>query len=136
MAKFEILPHTADGKFRAFGKTREEQFGNAVLAMFSYMFDTKKVSPKIKKQVSAEGKDEKALLYRWLEEFLVLLDTDHFIPSKIDKIKITKSPKGFEIAGSMLGDTIGKHKHIGSVKAVTYSEMDIKKDFVQVVVDL
>lgn len=136
MVKFEILPHTADGKFRAFGRTREEQFCNAVLAMFSFMFDIKKVEPKIKKEIIAKGKDEKALLYRWLEEFLILLDTDAFIPCKCGKIKISKTADGFEIKGSMLGNRVGKHKHIGSVKAVTYSEMEIKKDFVQVVVDL
>ncbi|MBN1644877.1 archease [Candidatus Woesearchaeota archaeon] len=136
MKNFEILPHTADGKFRAFGNSKETQFGNAVLAMFSYMFKIKEVKPKIKKEVTASGKDEKALLYRWLEEFLVLLDTDAFIPCKIDKIKISKTKQGFEITGSMFGDKIGKHKHVGSVKAVTYSEMEIKKDFVQVVVDL
>ena len=136
MVKFKILEHTADGKFRAFGKSRERQFGNAVLAMFSYMFDIKKINPKIKKQVKVSAKDEKALLYRWLEEFLVLLDTTQFIPSKIDKIKITKKSNKWEIIGSMLGNKVGKHKHIGSVKAVTYAEMEIKKDFVQVVVDL
>ncbi|MBD3361255.1 archease, partial [Candidatus Woesearchaeota archaeon] len=125
MAKFEILEHTADGKFRAFGKSMERQFGNAVLAMFSFMFDIKKVNPKIEKQVKVSAKDKKALLYRWLEEFLVLLDTDQFIPSKVDKIKITKTTKGWEIQGSMLGNKVGKHKHIGSVKAVTYSEMEI-----------
>ncbi|MBW2978849.1 archease [Candidatus Woesearchaeota archaeon] len=136
MVKFKILEHTADGKFRAFGKSRERQFGNAVLAMFSYMFDIKKINPKIKKQVKVSAKDEKALLYRWLEEFLVLLDTAQFIPCKIDKIKITKKSNKWEIIGSMLGNKVGKHKHIGSVKAVTYAEMEIKKDFVQVVVDL
>jgi SHS2 domain-containing protein len=136
MAEFEILPHTADGKFRAFGKSREEQFGNAVLAMFSFMFDFKKVKARKKKEVHASGKDEKALLYSWLEEFLVMLDTDAFIPCQMGDIKITKTQAGFEIKGTMLGDNIGEHKHIGSVKAVTYAEMEIEDDFVQVVVDL
>jgi len=136
MKNFDILEHTADGKFRAYGRTREKQFGNAVLAMFSYMFDINKVKPKIKKEVKLSAKDEKALLYRWLEEFLILLDTGQFIPSKVDKITIKKTKEGFEIHGSMLGDKVGKHRHIGSVKAVTYSEMEITDKYVQVVVDL
>ncbi len=136
MKTFEILPHTADGKFRAFGRSREEQFGNAVIAMFSFMFNLKELRPKKKKQVTAKGKDEKALLYSWLEEFLALLDTDAFIPCKVGSIKISKTKSGFEISGTMLGDDVGKHKHIGSVKAVTYAEMEITKDYVQVVVDL
>lgn len=136
MKTFEILEHTADGKFRAFGKSREEQFGNAVLAMFSFMFELKQLKPKKKRQVTATGRDEKALLYNWLEEFLVLLDTDAFIPCQIEDIKISKTKSGFEIKGIIRGDDVGKHKHIGSVKAVTYAEMEIEKDFVQVVVDL
>ena len=134
--KFEILPHTADGKFKAFGKSLEEQFGNAVLAMFSFMFKIDEIEPKIRKKIHAKGNDEKSLLYNWLEEFLYLLDAEAFIPSKVEKVKITTTEKGFEITGVFLGDKVGTHKHIGSVKAITYSEMEIKNDFVQVVVDL
>lgn len=136
MKKFDILPHTADGKFRAYGKDLEEQFGNAVLAMFSFMFKLEDVKPKIKKKVNAKGKDKKALLYNWLEEFLVLLDLDAFIPSKIEDIKIKKTADGFEINGIVLGDKVGEHQHIGSVKAMTYAEMEITDKYVQVVVDL
>ncbi|MBW2999096.1 archease [Candidatus Woesearchaeota archaeon] len=136
MKKFDILEHTADGKFRAYGKNLEEQFGNAVLAMFSFMFKLEDIEPKIKKEVKATGKDKNALLYNWLEEFLVLLDLDAFIPCKIKEIKITKTDKGFEAKGIVLGDSVGEHKHIGSVKAMTYAEMEITPEYVQVVVDL
>jgi SHS2 domain-containing protein len=136
MKKFDILEHTADGKFRAYGKDLEEQFGNALLAMFSFMFKIEDIEPEIKKEVKAAGRDEKALLYNWLEEFLVLLDTDAFIPSKIENIKIKKAKGGFEIQGSVLGDSADKYEHVGSVKAVTYAEMEITPKYVQVVVDL
>ena len=134
--KYEILPHTADGKFKAFGESLEERFGNAVLAMFSFMFKIDEIEPKIRKKIHATGNDEKSLLYSWLEEFLYLLDAEAFIPSKVEKIKITKTAKGFEITGVLLGDKVGEHKHIGSVKAITYAEMEIKDNYVQVVVDL
>jgi len=39
MERYRILPHTADGKFRAFGATREEAFANAALAAASLMWD-------------------------------------------------------------------------------------------------
>lgn len=136
MKKFDILEHTADGKFRAYGKNLEEQFGNALLAMFSFMFKIEGVKPEIKKEVKATGSDEKALLYNWLEEFLVLLDTDAFIPGRIENIKIKKTKDGFEIKGSVLGGSAENYEHVGSVKAVTYAEMEITDNFVQVVVDL
>ena len=136
MKKFDILEHTADGKFRAYGKNLEEQFCNALLAMFSFMFNLDNVKAKIKKKVQVKGKDEKALLYNWLEEFLALLDIDAFIPKKIEDIRIKKTVDGFEINAIILGDSVGEHNHIGSVKAMTYAEMDITPEYVQVVVDL
>lgn len=136
MKKFDVLEHTADGKFRAYGKDLEEQFGNAVLAMFSFMFNLDNVKAKIKKKIHLKGKDEQALLYNWLEEFLALLDIDAFIPSKIEEIRIKKTPDGLEINAIILGDSVGDHDHIGSVKAMTYAEMEITPEYVQVVVDL
>lgn len=135
MKRFEILEHTADGKFRAFGKTREEQFSNAVSAVFSFMFESK-VASKLEKEISISAKDEKALLYKWIEEFLYLLDADSFIPAKVKEIKISKSKGVFMLNAVVLGDASNKYKSIGSVKAVTYAEMELGKDYVQVVVDL
>ena len=43
MQKFKYLQHTADAKFQAFGKTLEEAFCNAALAMVSLMWDPEKI---------------------------------------------------------------------------------------------
>ena len=40
--QYEYLEHTADVKFLAYGKTLEEVFENAALAMFNVMIDTEK----------------------------------------------------------------------------------------------
>jgi SHS2 domain-containing protein len=50
MEKFKFFEHTADVEFEAYGKTLEEAFENAALAMFSVMTDTIKVKPKTKKE--------------------------------------------------------------------------------------
>ena len=42
MKTYEFLPHTADVKFLAYGKTLEEAFQNAALATFQVM-STKKI---------------------------------------------------------------------------------------------
>ena len=39
MKKFEFLEHTADSKIRAYGKSFEEAYQNAALAMASLMYD-------------------------------------------------------------------------------------------------
>ena len=136
MVKYESLSHTADAKFRAYGKTREEQFSNAALAMFAIMIDSEKVEAKVERTVSVEGDDEKALLYNWLEELLVLLDSEFFMLREVKDLRITKNEK-FKLEATVVGDAEeGKYVVSGGVKAPTYAEMTITDEFVQVVVDI
>jgi len=132
--KYKFLEHKADAKFQAFGKTLEEAFGNAALAMFSLMTDIKKVKGKTEKKIKVHGHDKKALLYNFLEELLFLLDKDSFLLSKIKKIKIIDN----KLEAIVVGDKVGNYETHGEVKAVTYNEMEIKEKpyMLQVVVDM
>lgn len=124
MEKFKFLQHTADAKMQAFGRDMEEAFSNAALGMFSLMVNTKKVEKKIKKKISVKGKDNKALLYNWLEEMLFLLDSETFLLNSVKKIEI----KGGSLKAVVVGDKASKKYNThGEVKAVTYNEMDIKE---------
>jgi len=134
--QFEFLPHTADAKFRAYGKTLEEKFANAALAMFSIIVNTKEIEPKMKKQIKIEAADEKSLLYNWLEELLFLVDTEEFMLNNIEKIKIEKREK-FILEATVVGDKYKeKYEILGGIKAATYNEMEITDKYVQVVVDI
>src|SRR3989344_1486847 len=134
--KYKFLKHTADVKFQAYGKTLEESFANAALAMFSVMTDVKKIKPIIKKEFNMKGIDQKQLLYKFLEEFLFLMDAKFLLLSKITKIKI----KDNKLNAVVYFDKADKYKTHGDVKAVTYQQMEIKKEkdkfIVQVVVDV
>ena len=140
MAKFKFLEHTADAKFQAFGKTMEEAFSNAALAMFSIITDIKKIKKEIKKEIKADGGDIKALLYCFLEELLFLIDTENFLLSSIKEISIKEINKKFKLNAVAVGDKADNYETHGDIKAVTYNEMEIeeKKDkaMVQVVLDL
>lgn len=135
--KYSFFPHTADSKFRAYGKNTETQFANAALALTSIMFEHKKITPRQEKKISVSGADMKALLYNWLEELLFLLDTKGFVLHAVKKLKISKNKK-YKLSAVVQGDSDqGKYEVVGSlVKAVTYSEMEITKKYVQVVVDI
>jgi len=144
--KYKFLEHTADAKFQAFGKSLEEAFSNAALAMFSIMIEPSKVKNKIKKEFEVTGKDKKSLLYKFLEEILFLLDTDGFVLNKVEKLEIVND----KLKAVLVGDNIKDYKLSGDIKAVTYNDMEIKEPsleknvreekgksyMVQVVVDL
>ncbi len=139
--KYKYLPHTADVKFRAYGKTLEEAFENAALAVFNVMVDTGKVKGKTAKKIKAEGTDLESLLQGFLEQFLILLDSENFFLSAVKKIKISGSKGSYKIEAAVVGDDAAKYETIGpQVKAITYNDMVVDAEkgncVVQVVVDI
>jgi len=142
MKNYIYLEHTADAKFQAFGKSLEEAFGNAALAMLNLMCDAKKARGKTSKKINAKGKDKEALLYSFLEEILFLLDSNNFLTCKVKSIKIKEIKKSYSLEAELLGDNASSCKFFGEVKAITYNSMFIKEDkktkkfIIQAVVDL
>jgi len=121
--KFKFLEHTADVKFQAFGKTVEEVFENSALAMFSAMSDSK-VAEKNKFKVKAEGRDYENLLYNFLEELLILFDSEGFFLAKVMNLKI----KSKKLEAEVIGDDAKDYEFAVDVKAITYNEMFVKSD--------
>lgn len=141
MKKYEYLPHTADVKFKAYGKTLEEAFTNAAFALYNVMVDTSKVEPVFKKDIAAEGSDLPSLLQQFLEQFIILLDTDNFFLSKLRQIKISSKGGKYSLTALAIGDEAKNYETIGpQVKAATYNSMIVKKEgkqwIIQVVVDI
>lgn len=133
--KYKFLEHRADAKFQAFGKSLEEAFSNAALAMTSVMTDYNKIKSKIKHKISVDGADKKALLYNFLEQLLILLDTKKFLLHKIRNLTIREN----KLTAELIGDNFNNQYKIKiNIKAVTYNDMFIKEKpfIVQVVVDI
>ena len=131
LVKFKFLAHTADRKFQAFGKTLEEVFENSALALFNIVYGGK-IKNKIKFKIHAKGRDLENLMYNFLEEFLVLIDGNNFLPFKIinfnlDTPRKGTSKKAFKIKAEVVGDNAKNYNVSEHVKAITYNEMFIKK---------
>lgn len=134
--KFIFLRHTADVKFRSYGKTMEEAFKNSVLALKETIAHEEKIKGTIRKKIIVDGRDNESLLYNFLEEFLFLLDSEGFIVNKVEKIKI----KDMKLEADVSGDNAKKYNFTNSVKAVTYNNMFVRKEkdkyICQVVLDV
>ena len=135
--RYEFFPHTADVKFRAYGKSLEEAFSNAALALTKIITDPDKVEAKIEKTIEVESEDEKALLYDFLEQFIILLDSEGFLLNSVKELKIENRKLKADIVGD---NELEKYETETHIKAVTYQEMEIKKEkdkyYVQVVIDI
>jgi len=141
MKKYEYLPHTADVKFRAYGKNLEETFSNAATAMMNIMVDTKKVKTATTKKIETEGDDLQSLLYNFLEQFLILMDSENLFLTTIKELKITttttKKNGSYKLTATIAGDDAGRYETIGpQVKAITYNDMTVTDKIAQAVVDI
>jgi len=125
--RYKFLPHTADVKINAYGKTIEGAFVNSALALRSAIAGEAKTKSSIKKVVKANAKDLDGLLYRFIEEFLYLFDAKDFILTKITKLKIAHDKNGFSLHAAAEGDKASNHRFHNDVKAITYNDMFVKK---------
>jgi SHS2 domain-containing protein len=126
---YKFLEHTADVKFLSQGKTIEECFKAAALALKETILKGKiEIKRKQEKEFRVKGKDYESLLYNFLEEFLYLLDAEDFLLSEIKKIEIKKSKeKGYILKAKILGDKASRYRFTNDVKAITYNDIFVKK---------
>lgn len=140
--QYEYLEHTADAKFRAYGKTLEEVFENAALAMFNVMIDTKNISGDVPMEVSLEAPDLEALLVDWLSELLFLFEVEEIVFGEFRVEEIRKVEGEYSLKARVAGEKCDPecHPFETEIKAVTYNQLELEKTVegwvAQVVVDL
>jgi SHS2 domain-containing protein len=128
MKKFKFIDiTTADVAFVAYGKDLNELFANAALAMFEVMINTKQVKPTITKKVKLSGNDLQSLMFNWLNELLVYVDSENLVFSDF-KVKVDE--KKFSLSAECKGEKINQEKHETrtAVKSATYHQMKIEKE--------
>jgi SHS2 domain-containing protein len=54
-----------------------ELFANSALAMFEVIVNTKQIEPKIKRRVSLDGNDLQSLMFNWLNELLIFVNSEN-----------------------------------------------------------
>ena len=122
---FEILEHTADIGFRAWGRTREEMFENAALALESVAVDVEEVEPRTPYPIAATGEDEESLLVNWLSEVLFYLDGRRVAMRRFRVEQLTAS----QVVGQGWGEPRDAERPRSKlvVKGVTYHQLRIMR---------
>ena len=119
---------TADVAIEATGKTLEQAFSEAALAMFEVQTNTKKVKPSISKKVEIQSEDKKSLLFDWLSKLIYLRDIEKMFFSKFD-VRIKQTDNNFSLSAVVYGEKIDvkKHELKVEVKGVSYTQMEIEE---------
>jgi len=129
METIEYLEHTADVKFRARGRSLEETFENAGLAMIGAMIDPATVRAEEAWPVEVESESLEGLLYDWLSEILYLFEVELAAFSKF-QAEVQEVEGGWRLSGKISGERIDSRRHLfeTEVKAVTLHQFEIKKE--------
>ena len=104
---FEVLEHTADIGFRAWGGSPAELFENAARAMMSIAAETETIDPSSEIVIETTGEDYESLLVNWLSEVLYRFDAGLFAASqfRVDRIEPTM------LEGRLLGQARDPARH-------------------------
>lgn len=139
MQPYELLDHTADAKFRAFGLTKEEAFANALRGMVAIVTPPEALGVDAVFHISVRAGKLESLLFDFLDEILFLYDTEKFLPSVAEALTIVERDGKLVLDATLRGEAPTKIS--GNLKAVTYSDMICAAQpdgtwLVQVVIDI
>jgi len=109
--KFKFIEHTADIKFKVFGKSLSEIFENSALAMSDIFSRGGKIKSEKSRKVIMGGDDNEAILYEFIDELIYLMDAEGFVVSKA-KVKILDG----KLTGIVYGDDAKNYKDLDQVK--------------------
>lgn len=127
---FRHSEHTADVLVEAWGRTLEEAFEQAALAVYEVATDTSRVAPRKRVDVEVEGVDVENLLYRWIEAFLAYTDSEGLMFSLFRVCRVEKLDEDrWRIVSAAWGEPFDpeRHEHRTYVKAMTYAQMEVKQ---------
>ena len=123
---FEVLNHTADVGIIAYGRNLSELFANAARGMFHFIIDPSAVAERERRRRTVEADDLDGLLVAWLNDLLVVLNADAFIPAAFVIEEITPTRLRAVLAGEPVD--AARHHFRLDVKAATYHLLQIRQD--------
>ncbi|HXF82087.1 MAG TPA: archease [bacterium] len=123
---FEVIEHTADVGIIAYGRTLAELFANAAAGMMAFLIDAEAVRPLEERRLTVTADDREGLLVAWLNELLVLLNGEGFIPRDYRIAQLTDTRLEAEVLGEPVDPQ--RHRFRLDVKAATYHQLEIRKN--------
>ncbi|MCX7872172.1 MAG: archease [Verrucomicrobiae bacterium] len=123
-ARWEHFEHKGDIGIRGYGKTPEEAFKMAALAMTAVITDPTWITPEKTVTISSSAEDLEILFLEFLNTILFEMDTQKTLFGKFD-VKI----EGTNLKATCYGEKINtkKHQPAVEVKAATLCELKVEQ---------
>jgi SHS2 domain-containing protein len=123
--RWEHYSHPADMGIRGFGRTREEAFSQAALALTAIIVDLAKIEPRIPVEILCEEDDDEMLFWYWLSAVLYEMGTRNMLFGRFD----VKPVEG-GLRATAWGEEVdvARHEPAVEVKAATYADLKVERD--------
>jgi len=122
---FESIEHTADIGIAVRAATLGDLFETAAEGMFSFLIDPMQIENRAWRERRVEADDREGLLVAWLNDLLVLLAAEEFVP----KIFVVDEVTDRRLHGTVHGEPVDPTKHHFKldIKAATYHMLSVNQ---------
>ena len=123
--RWEHFPHEADMGVRGYGKTKEEAFEQAALAMTAVITDLQSVAPDREIEVACEAPDDEYLFTDWLNALIFEMATQNMLFSRFE-VRLD----GTRLKARVWGEEVSVDKHHPAVeiKGATFTDLLVKRE--------
>ena len=123
---FEVIEHTADVAIIAYGRSLAELFSHAAMGMMHFLIDAASVHLIEQRTRTVEAEDREGLLINWLNDLLLLLNAEGFVPARFEVRELTDTRLRADVAGEPVDPQ--RHRFHLDVKAATYHGVEIDRN--------
>lgn len=123
--RWEHFPHGADVGVRGIGRTREEAFAQAALAMIAAITDPAAIAPRERVEVEVEAPDDELLLVDWLNALVYEMATRGMLFGRFEV-----HLHGTRLRGTAWGEAadVARHQPAVEVKGATYTALRVAQE--------
>lgn len=124
MSPWEHFYHTADIGVRGIGRTPEEAFEQAALALTAVIIEPDKVIGEKEVRLSVSAWDVELLLFEWLNALIYEMSTRQMLFGRF-LVEIS----GQQLEGRAWGEKIDRQRHQPAVeiKGATFTELEVRQ---------
>ncbi len=121
---WEHFRHQADIGVRGVGRTLDEAFAEAAVALMAVICSPQKVEPKEAVRIRCQGDDVELLFVDWLNELIYEMATRRML---FGRFEVTVA--GDKLDGRAWGETADPEKHETAVevKGATYTQLKVAR---------
>lgn len=121
----EVIEHTADVGLIARGETVQDVFAAAAEGMLAFIIRPEDVRAVETRRRTVEADDRAGLLVAWLNDLILLLNADGFIPARADILECSETRVVADVRGEPVDPA--RHRFRLDVKAATYHQVEVSR---------